>query len=351
MSRPNIRLISLVAAVALVLGAAVLFAALRRPVAKPVTRELPSVMGTTATITVYGDAHDALTDAVQDALLRTDKRLSWRIDGSDVANINAAAGKNPVTVGDDTLRILKTLRDIAQKSGNAFDPAIGPLSRAWDFGGENQRVPAKEEVARLLPLCGGTVTLDEQEKTAYLPEMGMSLDLGAAGKGAACDEAYTALKASKADGAIVSLGGSSLCLYGGKPDGKPFSVGIKNPLEPQSSPIGTLSLSAGFLSTSGTYERYFEQDSVIYHHLLDPRTGYPAKSGLLSVTVFCQSGLLSDALSTACFVLGIEKGKALLEEYNAQAVFCDEQKRVYVTEGLAQRFTLLDNTFTVVDAS
>ena len=168
------------------------------------------------------------------------------------------------------------------------------------------------------------------------------LDLGSVGKGIACDEVRGVLENSKIKRAVVSVGGSIL-LYG---EGEKFTVGIRDPFsESSTESFAVLTLPATCVSTSGSYERYFDRDGVRYHHILDPKTGYPAESGLVSVTVVCSDGFMSDALSTACFVLGYEKSLPLLEKYGAQAVFVFNDRSVRVTGSLADSFKLEKDGF------
>ena len=179
---------------------------------------------------------------------------------------------------------------------------------------------------------------------------GVQIDLGAVGKGIGCDEARKMLEEADADAAVVSVGGSILT-YGKKPDGKPWKIGIANPRnEDGESYLGSLTIDGTCsISTSGDYEKYVIEDGVRYHHILDQKTGYPAESGLISVTIVCDDGWLSDGLSTACFVLGYEDSLPLLETYQAEAVFVTEDKEVIVTDGLKDMFTLTDSSYEQVE--
>lgn len=187
---------------------------------------------------------------------------------------------------------------------------------------------------------------DEGVSSIYIEDQ-CTLDLGAVGKGIACDVAQNYLKQqTEVSGAVIAVGGSIL-LYGSKEDGSDWNVAVQNPRGQDGEAMGVLSLSGTTnVSTSGDYEKYFMQDGKRYHHILDPSTGYPADSGLISVTVVSDSGLLSDGLSTACFVLGKEKGQKLLETYGAEGVFIDQNKKVTVTEGFKDKFTILNEEYT-----
>lgn len=168
------------------------------------------------------------------------------------------------------------------------------------------------------------------------------LDLGAVGKGYGCDMAAEYLKGTDAVGACVALGGS-IVVYGSKPDGTAWKVGVKDPRAGEGTTMGVISFGDGetaFVSTSGDYEKYFEQDGRRYHHILDPRTGYPAWNGTIAATVVCDNGLTSDALSTLCMLMDKDKAMKNIQEYGAEAVIIDEDKNVYVSEGLKDRFTI-----------
>lgn len=186
---------------------------------------------------------------------------------------------------------------------------------------------------------------DESISSIYIEDQ-CTLDLGAVGKGIACDVAQNYLKQQKeVSGAVIAVGGSIL-LYGSKADGTNWNVAVQNPRGKDGEAMGVLSLSGTTnVSTSGDYEKYFMQNGKRYHHILDPSTGYPAESSLISVTVVSDNGLFSDGLSTACFVLGKEKGQKLLETYGAEGIFIDQNKKVTVTKGLKDKFTILNEEY------
>ena len=178
---------------------------------------------------------------------------------------------------------------------------------------------------------------------------GCTLDLGAVGKGMGCDLIMDYLRSQPdVSGMILNLGGSSVMTYGEKPDGSPWKVALTDPRDTEGDYLGAITLDANqFLSTSGDYEKYFIEDGIRYHHILDPKTGYPVQNGLTSVTIVCDQGYLADGLSTACFVLGMDAAKPLLEKYDAEAVFVEEDKNVYVTSGLMDKFELMKDGYIV----
>lgn len=268
--------------------------------------------------------------------------ISWRESEAEIAAVNASAGNSEgVEITGKMEEFLIQTLEIAQRSNGALDPTIGELSRLWDIDGENPKVPTKEELDALLKKDGYKNVTCSNQKVQL--EENTSIDLGAVGKGIGCDEAKLLLEQEKeVNGAVISVGGSILT-YGEKEDGSPWSVAVTDPLHSGESYMGVLTLEGeNYVSTSGNYEKYFEQDGVRYHHILNPSTGYPAESGLISVTVVTDNGLLSDGLSTACFVLGLDKGMELIETYQAEAVFIDENYNVYISEGLKDKFQITE---------
>lgn len=286
-------------------------------------------MGSYVQQTVYGKNQEEAAQQAASAVTQLEELISWRKEDSDAARLNQAAGEDFLKIDGRTYEILETSLAVCEASGGAFDVTIAPLSRLWDFDG-TPSLPEDSQIQEMKSRVDYTSLSLLEDGTAALRKKGTALDLGAVGKGAACDAAVDAYEACGAKAAIVSVGGS-VGVYGKKPDGKDWSIALRDP-ENQGS-LGTLSIGEGFVSTSGSYEKQFTQDGVTYHHLLDPATGYPAESGLVSVTVWSQSGTLSDALSTACFVLGMEESLPLLEEFEAEAIFIDEEHRITATAG------------------
>lgn len=307
-----------------------------------------TAMGTDCSVRVFGS--DGTVKDIMDMLSDIEnKYLSWRIEGSDIANINENASESePVMPSKWTYSYLENVLDLARKSSGAFDPTLGRLSQLWNLESDNPYIPSKSELTELL-LETGWEKINLGDGEVFLKD-GVQIDLGAVGKGIGCDEARKMLEEADADAAVVSVGGSILT-YGKKPDGKPWKIGIANPRnEDGESYLGSLTIDGTrSISTSGDYEKYVIENDVRYHHILDPKTGYPADSGLISVTIVCDDGWLSDGLSTACFVLGYEDSLPLLETYQAEAVFVTEDKEVIITDGLKDMFTLTDSSYEQVE--
>lgn len=303
-------------------------------------------MDTVVSETLYTTGEDITADVIT-ALKDVETNLiSWTEEGSQIYKINQNAG-NTTTVSDETADYLKQVLDLCEASGGAMDPTMGKVIRLWDIDGENPHVPAEDDLKSLLADVGyDKVILNGNDVT--MPE-GVTLDLGAAGKGIGCDAAKKILDADKdVSGMILNLGGSSVMSYGSKPDGSAWQVAVTDPRDTEGDYLGVVTLNGTeFLSTSGDYEKYFIEDGIRYHHILDPSTGYPARSGLTSVTVVCDDGLDADGLSTACFVLGKDKAEELLKKYNAEGLFVDDSGHVWLTEGMKERFQLLKDTYSI----
>lgn len=329
-------------------------------------------MGSYVQQTVWGREPEQAAEETVRGIEELEKEISWRRDG-DVARINSQAGGEPVTLDEETAagELLAEMLELCRRSGGALDITLGPVTRLWDFDNE-PRLPDEDELEKAMELVGYSgLSMDSEEYMyavpnedgshldclgtryyASLAKPGMAIDMGAIGKGAACDSAVSRyICADGVSGAVIAVGGS-VGLYGRKPGGGGWQIGVRDPNRAGS--LGVLSLPGGFVSTSGSYEKFFEQDGKIYCHLLDPRTGYPAESGLVSVTVWCPPdmeaaypGALSDGLATACFVLGLGGSRELLESYGAEAVFIDSEGVVTVTGGLRERFTLNAGGYTL----
>ncbi len=292
-------------------------------------------MGAVITQNIVGFNAEKAAEEIINKIDATENAISWRIDGSEIANLN----KNKFCdVTDETKRMFSEILDFCKKSGGVVDPTIGSVTRLWKIGEEDFKVPNEKEIKSALScvsyesvnIKGNTVTIGQNQL----------IDLGFVGKGIACDNAKKILCENKIKSAIISVGGN-LCLHGNKD----ATVGIRNPLGDVSEYMAVLTLKDCFVATSGNYERFSETDGKKYHHILSSKTGYPVENNLLSVTIVCDSGLLSDALSTAVYCLGYEKGLILLKEYNAEAVFIFNDKSIKITDGLTDKFEIKNNEF------
>ncbi|MBQ8208988.1 MAG: FAD:protein FMN transferase [Clostridia bacterium] len=296
------------------------------------------VMGSQVTGTFYGNNDDGIADEIISVMKKEeDEYISKYKESSEIYSLNK---NGSAQFSEHTAQLISKSLAIAKDSGGAFDITVGALSALWNFDNYTQSVPDEALIADALQTCdyeqikinGDVFTLGD----------GQQLDLGAVGKGVACDDALKVLENSEVDSAVISVGGTVLT-YGENPDTDFWTVGIRSPEKDDSSVFMKLKISGtAFVSTSGSYEKYFERDGRLYHHILSTKTGYPVENGLISVTIIADSGLVADALSTACFALGPDKSYSLLEKYNADAVFVCGDGRVYITENYSDKYEAAD---------
>lgn len=278
-------------------------------------------MGTILTQKVYGDTAAGDIEKIKAVVDGLDNMISWREEESEVAKLNKGE-----TVNSGYLKeLVSQCSEVSVLSGGVFDVTVGGVAQLWSIGEENERIPDDAEIKKALENVGyGKIRFGEEALS--LPE-GVKLDLGAVGKGAACDMIKAYLDMSNSEGAIISVGGSILAWGDYNKAGDKWQIAVSHPRN-EGEYLGVISLDEGFVSTSGDYERYFEKDGKRYHHILDATTGYPAETDIISVTVVCDSGAMADALSTACFILGEEKSKPILEKYDASAIFVDKNLNI-----------------------
>lgn len=318
---------------------------------------IEEALGTVCVITLYDQGKDSVYNEIFSRIREIENLMSVNIPSSDISRINKNAGITPVPVNEETYKVIERSLYYAQLSGGAFDPAIGPVVALWGIG-SRPSVPSQEEIDKTLPLVNWrNVELNPRERSVFLTQRGMSLDLGAIAKGYAADEAAESAKKAGIKRALIDLGGN-IVILGEKADKSPWRVGIQYPYKDHGEIIGFLQITeqgrnAGYkqtVVTSGVYERHFEENGILYHHLFSPSLGYPAHlteaahNSILSVTIITEVSMDADALSTAVFVLGYEKGRALLETISgAEAVFIFKDNSIIATPGAD--FTLMDNTF------
>lgn len=310
-------------------------------------QRVDTAMGTVVSMTVYTTGSQEILDELFDGVKELEQdTLSRRIPTSEIGRANAMSGQEEIALSELCGKTIETCLQIAEDADGAFQPALGNLITLWNIDEQAQGpssaavIPTEAEIAEALEHCDyHDIKLNREQDIYRLSlENDVQIDLGAVGKGLALDVLRELLEKSKVSGATVSVGGSVL-VYGEKPDEIPWKVGIVNPLAPGES-LGILTVPAGqCVSTSGDYERYIEADGKRYHHILDSSTGYPAESGVRSVTILCENGMISDALSTACFVLGTEEGLKLAAKYNAEVLFVTESGEMVMSDGMKGYFT------------
>lgn len=296
------------------------------------------LMDTPVRVVVYGPGAGAATAA--EAAINEIARLEdlWHPGRpeSDVAKVNAAAGRSPVKVSPETLDLAERALAVAELSDGAFDPTVGPLVLAWGFGQSAHRVPsaAEREAAQAL-VSWRWLQVDRAGGTLYLTKPGMVLDLGAVAKGYAAGRIRSFLSDRGVESALIQLGGS-VALLGKRPEGGKWQVAVQHPRRADQF-LAVLPLDGGFVDTAGDYQRFFEHDGVRYHHILNPATGRPAE-GLASVTVIAPRGEQADAYATTALVLGMDRGYAFLtRQPGIEAILVSTDGRARLTPGLAGR--------------
>lgn len=314
----------------------VFFALIRRPAQSITYRK--QLLGTIIEITVMRErspASDSAAEAAFNEIKRLEAVFSSYIPDSDISRISSNSGKGPVKVSPEVIEVIEKALYVARISGGAFDPTVGALAKLWGFSGESGRVPEAKDVDALKRLVDfRQVVVAKGASTVALKNKGMTLNLGGVAKGYITARAAEVLGNKGIERALIKAGGD-MVVFSGKAD-KPFVVGIQDP-RAGNRLMGEAYVSNGAVSTSGDYERFFIKDKKRYHHILNPATGFPAE-GVRSATVISKDPTLADALSTAVFVMGAEKGMALIEVLDdVEGVIVDAQGSVHTSKGFKGR--------------
>lgn len=296
-------------------------------------------LNTVVQVTIYDSQDESLLDGCMEVCDRYEQLLSRTVDTSEISRLNS--GEMDL-VSEETAGLIRRGLYYGDLSEGAFDIAIEPVSRLWDFTAETPSLPDREDLEKALPLVdyrgvhvdGCRVTFDQA---------GMGIELGAIAKGYIADRLKEYLLANGVKSAVINLGGNVLCV-GSRPDGKPFQIGIQKPYAGYQEITAVAEITDLSVVSSGIYERYITVDNKQYHHILDPKTGMPFDNGLVAVTVFTKDSTDGDALSTACFALGMEKGMELLENLDGVygGIFITKDYELHYTEGLKSRIKITE---------
>ena len=292
-------------------------------------------MDTVMDFTIYGES--GLIDQSESLIASLESLVSVTDADSELYAINQTGSG---TLTGKASSLMEQALEICRRTDGALDLSIYPIVRAWGFTTGSYQVPDEAEIQALLPLVDyRKIQYDAATGTVTLPE-GLEIDLGSVAKGYAGQLAAQMLREHGVQSALLNLGGN-VQTVGAKPDGSPWQIGIKDPQGEDAMMV--LSVEDQAVVTSGGYERYFEQDGQTYWHIMDPSTGHPADSGLISVTIVGDEGVVCDGLSTALFVMGLEKAADLwAQSGDFEAVFVTASGEVYITEGLRDRFALTE---------
>ena len=266
-----------------------------------------------------------------------EKMLSTTIPDSDISRINAANG-SPVLVCDDTIELLSDGLSYCALSDGNFDITIGKLSSLWDFSNNTGTIPAEDEItAALATVDYHNIVMDGNYVSV---KNGSSIDLGGIAKGFIADKMKAYLNENGITNGIINLGGNVLTL-GKKEDGSYYKIGIQKPFSDTGTALAAVSITDKTVVSSGVYERYFKKDGKLYHHILNPKNGYPYENDLIGVTIICDRSIDGDGLSTTCFSLGLDGGMALIESLpDTEAIFITDDNELHTSSGIGSDIPL-----------
>ena len=308
------------------------------------TRETRFLLGTAASISIFDESYpsSALGSAF-DRVSEIQGLMSINeseYDDTEILAVNRNAGVRPQAVSSETRRVVEAGVAWAEQTNGAFDISIAPVVTLWGIGTPREQVPAPEAIqARLSRVDFRQIDLSEAGHV-FLPVEGMALDVGGIAKGFAVDEAARILREAGIRHALIDFGGD-IFTVGTRVDGNPWRIGVQHPSAARQDLLAVVEITDQAIVSSGDYERFFERNGIRYHHIIDPGTGMPARSGLTSVTVIGPDAMGADALSTGMFVMGLEPALALIESLpDYEAIIATSQRRVYVSSGLQGQIEL-----------
>ena len=288
---------------------------------------------TVITITLYNYSEESLLDDCFSIAEKYEKMFSATLPDSEISNINQAKG-SPVTVSDETIALLKKGLEYCELSNGGFDITIGKLSSLWNFtDNEDGSLPDPDAIAEAVSTVNyQNIHISGNEVTLSNPKT--AIDLGGIAKGYIADQMKAYLNENGITSGTINLGGNVLCL-GPKSDGSNYRIGIQRPFDTQGTAAAVVEVQGETVVSSGIYERYFERDGTIYHHILNPDTGYPYENQLLGVTIICPNSVDGDGLSTTCFSLGLEDGMDFIETLkDTEAVFITKDYKFHCSSGI-----------------
>ncbi len=297
-------------------------------------------LNTIVTITLYDSTDETIIDDCFELIDSYEQLFSRTIPSSEIYKINHST--DTVTdLSKETMELINIGLYYSNLSQGAFDITLEPITSLWNFGSDEQRLPSQEELTNALKGVGYQNLL-VKEATVTLLKENMGLDLGAIAKGYIADKVKEYLLSRDVKSAIINLGGNVLCV-GKKPDGSDFKIGIQKPFEDRSDTVAIMDLSDVSVVSSGIYERYFKEGDVLYHHILNPFTGYPYANELTSVTIISDTSVDGDSLSTSCFALGLEKGLELINSLeNTYACFITQDGQLHYSKGFLENITVTE---------
>ena len=289
-----------------------------------------TLFDTVISVQIFDSVDEDVLEGCEKLCKKYDSMFSNKIEDSEISRINSAGG-NPVEVSKETIKLIKKGIYYSEMSDGAFDITIAPVSSLWDFKAETPSVPSPEAIAEAVSHVNYE-NIIIRDNTVKLADPQAGIDLGAIAKGYIADRIKDYLEEEGVRHAMINLGGNVLAM-GSKLDGSDYNIGIQKPFDETGEPITSVKISDKSVVTSGIYQRYFKADGKIYHHILDPNTGYPCENNLYSVTILTDSSLTADALSTTCFLLGYDRGMKLINQLdNVDAVFITNDNQIHYSK-------------------
>lgn len=307
-------------------------------------------MGTVVKITLYDNASDEILDKAFNRVVEIENLVSINKENTELDELNSNAGIKSVRLSDTTYDIIEKGLEYSKLAEGGYDLTIGPLVKLWSIGLPEANVPIDEKIqATIKKIDYSKVQLNPGTKEVFLSEEGMLIDLGSIAKGYAADEIAKILKEEGVKQAIVDLGGNIFAM-GLKEGNKNWKIGIQNPFDDRGSVVGSVEVTDKSVVTSGVYERYLEKDGVKYHHILNPKTGYPYETDIIGVSIVADKSMDADALSTLVFTKGIEEGIKFVEKLDGiDAIFINEKNEVFITDGLKDNFKIINESFKLIN--
>lgn len=289
-----------------------------------------TLFDTVISVQIFDSVDEDVLKGCEKLCKKYDSMFSNKIEDSEISRINSAGG-NPVEVSKETIKLIKKGIYYSEMSDGAFDITIAPVSNLWDFKAETPSVPSPEAIAEAVSHVNYE-NIIIRDNTVKLTDPQAGIDLGAIAKGYIADRIKDYLEEEGVRHAMINLGGNVLAM-GSKLDGSDYNIGIQKPFDETGEPITSVKISDKSVVTSGIYQRYFKADGKIYHHILDPNTGYPCENNLYSVTILTDSSLTADALSTTCFLLGYDRGMKLINQLdNVDAIFITNDNQIHYSK-------------------
>jgi len=304
-------------------------------------------MSTVVSYQVYAQENVNVDSIIKEEIVNIEKIMSRTDSESEVYEINQLAGTGrEVQVSEELKELIEVSIQYQEITENNFRITIFPLVTAWDIMNPDADIPTEEEIERAISLSDvENLNYNHEKGSVSMIEVGSGLDVGGIAKGFAVDKAVEKLKAESVNSGFISIGGG-IQAFGAKESGDPWVLGLMNPIIPEKGHFATFEIIEGSVVTSGDYQRNKKRDGILYHHIINPETGYPADKGIAAVTIFSDNSTVADAYSTAVYIMGFENGLEFIRERdNLEAMFVFHDKSVYLTEGIKDKVKIVDTEF------